>query len=375
MTQAELKRVTGLSAGAISTIVSEFLSEGTLERNGQTPRGAPLRFARRAGLVVGMDLDHRRLRVLLADQSHTVLGEAISEIDVDHDASEAVGRAREVTDRLLANLGATHTEVVGVGVGIAGPIDSLSGEVASSSVLPGWVGVRPGDAMEAGLGLPVVVDNSANLGALGEALWGIARGVRDLVFVQVGSGIGAGLILSGRIYRGAYGTAGEIGHSVVDDRGLLCRCGSRGCLETVAGLDTLLSRPQGGDLTSTEFLSLVARGDIGACRLVAGAGDAVGAVVATLCNQIGPQLVVIGGELAATGAVLVEPLRRAVERLTIESIAQRVTVQAGQLGDRAEALGAVALALCGSEGVSGLPRIGVDSRKSETVHGATNSVS
>jgi predicted NBD/HSP70 family sugar kinase len=354
MAQAELVRTTGLASATVSNIVAELRDAGMLERRDGSAR-APLFFSQRAGLVVGMDLDHRRLRVILADQSHTVLGEMVQELDVDHQADEAVQRAREVTDELLGKLGMARSSVIAVGMGLSGPIDPRTGEVASSAILPGWVGVRAGEAMSAALGLPVRVDNSANLAALGEAVWGVARGCRHLAYIQVGTGIGAGLLLEGRLYRGMYGTVGEIGHTVVDPGGALCRCGSRGCLETVAGLESLVAaarRQHGPTLDEDGLLALVAAGDIGARRLVADAGAAVGAAVANLCNLLCPQRVVIGGQLARTGEVLLEPLRRAVERDAIERVAQAVQIVSGELGDRAETMGAIALAL-GAEPVDG----------------------
>jgi predicted NBD/HSP70 family sugar kinase len=347
LTQADVVRATGLAAATVSTIVAELRDDGLLERRDGSPR-APLHFTQRAGLVVGMDLDHRRLRVILADQSHTVLGEVVCELDVDHQAEEAVRRAGEATDDLLEKLGAKRADVVGIGMGLSGPIDPQTGEVASSAILPGWVGIRAGEAMHAALGRPVVVDNSANLAALGEAAWGAARGCQHVAYVQVGTGIGAGLLLNGHLYRGAYRTVGEIGHTVVQRDGALCRCGSRGCLETVAGLEALLEqarRRHGSDLGPDGLLGLVEAGDIGVRRLVADAGAAVGAAVANLCNLLCPQRVVIGGQLANTGSVLLDPLRRAVDRDAIERVAQAVQIVPGELGDRAETMGAVALAL------------------------------
>ena len=347
MTQAEIVRTTGLASATVSNIVAELRDEGVLERRDSSPR-APLYFGQRAGLVVGMDLDHRRLRVIVADQSHTVLAELVQEMDVDHQAAEAMQRAREMTDDLLDKIGAQRSNVIAAGMGLSGPIDPQTGEVASSAILPGWVGVRAGDAMSAALELPIRVDNSANLAVLGESVWGAARGCRHVAFVQVGTGIGAGLLLEGRLYRGTYGTVGEIGHTIVDPGGALCRCGSRGCLETVAGLESLVEaarRQHGPTFDADDFLALISAGDIGARRLVSDAGAAVGAAVATLCNLLCPQRVVIGGQLAATGDVLLDPLRRAVARDAMERVAQVVQIVPGQLGDRAETMGAIALAL------------------------------
>src|SRR5436190_173756 len=222
----------------------------------------------------------------------------------------------------------------------------LIGELGSSTILPGWVGVRAAEAMSERLGLDVVADNDANLGALAEWVHGAGRGCNTVVYVKISNGIGAGLIIDGQPFRGANGTAGELGHTVVDGHGRICRCGNRGCLETVAGAQALLDdlRPSRGELTAEQLLDRAAAGD-GACRrVIADAGSAVGSTLATLCNLIDPQRIVIGGELAAAGELLLEPARAALARGAIPSAAD-ATLVLGVLGDHAEVLGAVTLAL------------------------------
>jgi predicted NBD/HSP70 family sugar kinase len=207
--------------------------------------------------------------------------------------------------------------------------------------------VAAADEMRRRLQLPIAVDNDANLGALAEAAFGAARDASDLVYIKVSSGIGAGLILNGRLYRGAAGLAGELGHVLVDPDGLVCRCGNRGCLETLAAaeaLSDLLSRSHGKSLTVTEMLALARDADLGCQRVIADAGRVVGRAVADLCNYLNPDLVVVGGDLSAAGDLVLEPMREAVRRFAIPAAAEDVEIVAGTLGDRAELLGALALA-------------------------------
>ena len=124
--------------------------------------------------------------------------------------------------------------MLGVGVAIAGPVDPTRSALHPLLILPGWEGVDLADELGARLGLPVHVDNDANLGALAEVTLGAGRNARTAAYLQVGGGVGAGLIVDGRPFRGAFGTAGEMGHIVIDENGAICRCGNRGCLETVA---------------------------------------------------------------------------------------------------------------------------------------------
>ena len=180
------------------------------------------------------------MRVAVADLAHTVLAEAEEPLDVDHEADEGVALAGRLVRRLLDEVGVAADRVTGVGMGLPGPLRRDSGEVGDSAILPGWIGARPEALMQAELGLPVRVENDANLGALAEIVWGAGRDCTDLVYVKVATGVGAGLVLNGRLYHGAGGTAGEIGHVTIDDGGPVCRCGNRGCLEAFAGAEAVL---------------------------------------------------------------------------------------------------------------------------------------
>ena len=142
---------------------------------------------------------------------------------------------------MLQEAGIDRSQVIAAGVGIPGPIDHATGSVASSTILPGWSGVSAARELEQLLQIPVRVDNDANLGALGEVTYGAGQGLSDVVYVRLTSGIGSGLILGGRLHHGANGFAGELGHVQVRPEGIVCRCGNRGCLETVAAGDALLA--------------------------------------------------------------------------------------------------------------------------------------
>jgi predicted NBD/HSP70 family sugar kinase len=220
--------------------------------------------------------------------------------------------------------------------------------VGSSSILPGWVGVRAAEELESRLGLAVSVDNDANLGALAELHWGAAADHRNVVYLKVSTGIGAGLIIEGSLFLGTGGMAGEIGHAIVDEQGAVCRCGKRGCLETLAGASALveLLEPRLGRVISTrELLELAASGDSGARRVIADAGRHIGGTLATLCDLFNPELIVVGGELSAAGDLLIDPMREQVDRNAIPATARDVEIVAGVLGARAELLGALALVL------------------------------
>ncbi len=358
--RADLARITGLSRSTISTIVSDLLDTGLVgERDGHPADGAqagrpPVMVSLNpsAGLAVGVDFGHRHLRVAVSDLSHRVLAEAWRELNVDHSADHGLAAAAEFVDQVLDEAGADRARVIGVGMGLPAPIDRTTGTVQGASILPGWVGVDAAAEAASRFGLPVQVENDANLGALAELSWGAAKGKSEVAYIKVATGIGAGLISGGRLQHGVGGTAGEIGHTVIADGGPVCRCGNRGCLETLAStrsIAELLSASRAEEVSSKRVLELSAAGDAAAQRLVGDAGRAIGIAVANLCNLLNPQCVIVGGDLGVAGETLLEPLRDTVRRNAIPNAVENVEIVAGVLGERAELLGALALVMHESE--------------------------
>jgi predicted NBD/HSP70 family sugar kinase len=349
MTQADLARASGLSPATVSSIARELREGGWLveaDAEGGGRRSA-LALNRAAGVAVGIDFGHSHVRVAIADLAHTVIAEAEEPLDVDHEAEQGIGLAGSMVRRLLGEVGVEPERVMGVGMGMPGPLRRDTGEVGDSAILPGWIGSRPEELMRAELGLAVRVENDANLGALAEIVWGAGRGCSDVLYVKVATGVGAGLVLRGRLYHGAAGTAGEIGHMTIDEAGPVCRCGNRGCLEAFAGAEAVLEplrRRHGPALTLREVVAQAHAGDLGCTRVIADAGRALGIAVAGVCNLLAPERVVVGGELAQAGELLIEPVRAMVRRSAIAAT-REVPVTAGVLGERAEVLGAVALVL------------------------------
>lgn len=351
LTQAEIARTTGLSAATVSNIVRELKESGTVE---VTPTSAGGRRARSvslsgdAGIVIGVDFGHTHLRVAVGNLAHQILAEEAEPLDVDASAEQGFDRAELLVGCLLDATGVDRAKVAGVGLGVPGPIDVASGMLGSTSILPGWSGTQPALALGERIGVPVAVDNDANLGALGELVWGSGRGVRDLAYIKVAGGVGAGLVIDGQIYRGPGGTAGEIGHITLDESGPVCRCGNRGCLETFTAARyvlPLLEPTHGTGLTMEKVVALAKEGDPGCRRVVADVGRYIGSGVASLCNLLNPSRVVLGGDLAEAGELVLGPIRTSVGRYAIPSAARQLELVPGSLGGRAEVLGALALAL------------------------------
>jgi glucokinase-like ROK family protein len=305
-----------------------------------------LSFDASAGAAVGIDFGHSHLRVAVSDLAGTILSERKQPLDTDHDAQQGLELAAAMVTEALADAGVQRTSVIGAGMGLPGPIEQVGGTVGSSAILPGWIGMTAASEMRRRLDFPVLVDNDANLGALAEAAFGAGQDAGDLIYLKVSSGIGAGLILNGRLYRGSAGLAGELGHVLVDPDGIVCRCGNRGCLETIAAtgaLVDLLRRSHGEDLTTEAMLEAARRGDLGCRRVIHDAGRALGQVVATLLNVLNPELLVVGGDLAGAGDLLLDGMRESVSRAALPEAARRAGIVAGVLGERAQVLGALAL--------------------------------
>jgi predicted NBD/HSP70 family sugar kinase len=277
-----------------------------------------------------------------------VLAELSQDIDVDHAATDGLDTAVRLVEAALAEADIPHDRVLGVGMGLPGPIHVPGGTVGSTSILPGWVGVDARAVMSERLGLPVRVENDANLGALAELVFGAGRGLQDFVYIKVSSGIGAGFVIGGRLHRGVGGTAGEIGHTQFREGGDVCRCGNRGCLETTAAagaITSAVSAGRGERVTVARVIELNDAGDALAQRVLADAGREIGVAVANLCNLFNPERVIVGGELSAAGEVLLAPIVQSLRRHAIPTAAADVDVVAGRLGKRAEVMGALAVVL------------------------------
>jgi predicted NBD/HSP70 family sugar kinase len=358
-TRGDLATLTGLSRATISSLVADLQERGLVAE--RTPdarrepgaRGRPPTFVRltpSVGIAVALDFGHTDLRIAIGDLSSEVLVDRHVGLDVDALADDALRVAALLVDEALAETSFSKADVVGAVAGLPGPINTRTGFPGSREILPSWSGRDLAAQLAHHLGLPVQVDNDANLGAIGEHALGAGRGVDDLIYVKASAGIGAGIILGGRVHRGATGTAGEIGHVWTREDGEVCRCGNRGCLETVASAPALLAavRPlRGNGFSLDDMLALARAGDPATSRVLMDAGRAIGRALGNLCNSLNPAAIVVGGELSAAGPALLDGVREAVDRYAQPGAAAAVRVVAGQLGERAGVLGALTSATAG----------------------------
>ncbi len=355
ISQAEIARATGLSRTTVSTLIANLKESGLVsEVDLKTPDARGGRPAVRlvlhnpAQFVAGIDFGHSHVQVAIGDLAHNVLGERRCDLDVNHHAAEALDAAARMFVEVLTQLGLNRKQVTAAGIGIPGPVDRARGTAGSATILPGWIGLRIASEMTERLGVPVEIENDANLGALAELTWGAGRDCSNFAYVKAATGIGAGIVIDGRLLRGATGTAGEIGHTTLDEMGPLCYCGNRGCLETVASgpaIIELVGRVNGESLSLSRIVELASNGDPRCRRAISDAGREIGVAVAGLCNLINPQRVIVGGLLCRTGEVLLQPLRESIRRYAVQAAAKSVDVCPPVFLERAELIGSLALAL------------------------------
>jgi predicted NBD/HSP70 family sugar kinase len=346
--QVELARAIGVSPATVSTLVQEMVADGWVSvtesvHNGR--RAKSVRIEGGSGLLIGIDLAHRHLRVVLAGADYEALAEEATLLTGSRSLVEDVERARAVIDRLLAETGRGRDDVLATGVAVPAPVDPVTGTPMPTGILLGWSdGDRAAERIAEGLGTEIHLGNDANLGLIAESIWGAARGEHDVAYIHIATGIGTGLMAGGRVLHGARGMAGELGHNTIDENGPLCRCGNRGCVDVYASTPAvlrLLSDRHGTELELPDLLRLVEQRDHAALRVIEDAGRYVGPPVAQLCNLLNPSVVLIGGDLTAAGDTLLEPVRNAVRRHTMPGAGDTVRITTGMLGERAAALGAL----------------------------------
>jgi predicted NBD/HSP70 family sugar kinase len=356
VTRADLSLITGLSRSAVAETVQDLLNErliaeDVLAAGGRgAGRGRPsalLVASGGTGSVVGIDFDHERVTVAVAGSDGSIRGEEHAAVNVDSEAAAALDVAVGMVHRLLGQTGTSMSDIRSIAAGVPAPLDVRTNRIHSASVLTGWVGLDPAEELSNRLGRPVLIGNDADLGAVGELRYGAAKGARDFIYVKASEGIGAGLVLGGSAYHGATGAAGEIGHTRLGEQGTWCRCGNRGCLETVVSstlvrrLMTELGIPRGRDETFP--LADAAKHPVTG-RFISEAGRTLGRVLADLCNCLNPSLIVLGGELGTAGEPLADGVRESINRFAQPATAASLEVKVGALGLRAELLGAVSLA-------------------------------
>lgn len=310
--------------------------------------------------IVGVDLGGTQIRACLSDAEGNMLHRARQWTLAREGLQPVLGRINEAIRQVLE--GTERGAVLAIGIASPGPLDPRTGVVIAPPNLPGWDNVPLRDIMEEEFGLPVHVNNDANLAALAEHRFGAGKGTTDLVYLTISTGIGGGIISGGQLLLGAHGLAGEPGHTTVEPAGPRCKCGNVGCLECLSagpaiarhatqlirqGQDSALSEllGSGTELTAEMVGKAALEGDRVAVQAIERAAYYLGIGVLNLIHIFDPNMVVLGGGVTKVGALLFDPVRAWVREHALTPVQRETPIVPAVLGDQVGLLGAVAWAM------------------------------
>ncbi|HEU4745835.1 MAG TPA: ROK family transcriptional regulator [Anaerolineales bacterium] len=355
--RAEIARLTGLSPATVSGIVTELIQENLVfeKETGDSSGGRrPIMLAinPHGGCVVGIKVMEDHAIGALTDLEATPLGK--QSYPLTDTTPRAVAQAlSELVSELLRTTDNPAPNLMGVGVGLAGIVDSGQGVVRQSPFF-GWNDVPLRELIQNKVNVPVYIDNDVNTLAFAEKWFGAGRGIDDFLVVTIGRGIGLGIVVNGQFHHGTRGSAGELGHTVVHPGGELCACGKRGCLEMYVSEPAMLRQAaeayHQGRLSSLpknpeEMIALANEGETAIQEIFAHTGRLLGQSIANLINIFNPERILINGEGVRAGAWLFDPMRAAIDEHTMPSLRQDVSIFVEPLGDDAWARGAASLVL------------------------------
>lgn len=365
ISRIELAHKLGLTRSAITATVNDLLNDDIVhEVKGKYPKGRKpivLEINPEKGFVAGVDIGATHITTLLANYAAQVVDEFERSIDITEGPHKILDRVCDMIKEMASRSNIPMERIHAMGVGVPGPVVAGQGMVSDPPIMPGWDGFLIDSYLYQKLGMPVTVANDAELGAVGEWAYGAGRGERYLAYIKVGRGIGAGLLMDGQIYHGATGSAGEIGHITLEEDGPLCSCGNRGCLEAMAGgnavaVNAIQKIKNGGrstlssikpieSITSREVIDEASRGDLLSQQILIDAGRHLGTAIAGLVNLFNPNIVIIGGNMARIGDLMLEPIRKVVQERSLHVASSNLRISTALLGKRSSGMGAIVEAL------------------------------
>ncbi|OZM71936.1 sugar kinase [Amycolatopsis antarctica] len=368
VTRPELSSRTGLGRTAITQRTTVLLDAGLLEEgelNASTGgrQARSLRFAKDAGRILCAELGATGFTAGITDLTGSVLASRHVECAIAQGPELVLDEVEKILDELLATEGCAPEDVWGVGVGVPGPVEFATGRPSEPPIMPGWNNFGVRERLGARFQAPVWVDNEVNLLCLGELRTPGASVGGELLYIKIGTGIGAGISSAGQLHRGAQGCAGDIGHAAVsDDSAVICRCGKTGCLEALAGGAALArdaealaggghSEPlarilrENGSLTSIDVAAAAQAGDHQAVQLLTQAGKRIGAMLATLVNFYNPQVILLGGRVSDAGDLFLASIRETIYRRSLPLSTRELRIDRARLGDEGGLIGAAYMVL------------------------------
>jgi glucokinase len=303
-------------------------------------------------LSIGVDIGGSHISAALVNSNGKVITKKVISFLLPPDGKKGLFIIEQLIHEVVYARLARLDSIIGVGVSCPGSIDFQQGVViADSPNLIGWKGTRIRQALETTFKIPVVIDNDANLAVWGEKYWGAGKNSRNLICLTLGTGVGGGIIINNKIYRGSHFYAGEIGHMKIKPDGPLCSCGSRGCLEALVGAGAIVRefiKPKttstiSSQITAKTVFDAARRGNKTARKVVYQTVCYLGYAIASLVNIFDPEIIVLGGGVAQAGNILFQPIREMVNANIMPHPLRDVRIVTAKLGENAGLLGAVAL--------------------------------
>jgi predicted NBD/HSP70 family sugar kinase len=362
ISRAALVRQTGLSAGTISSLVNillenEFVYEAGSGKSSGGRRPILLQFNYKARYILGVDMGATHIMAVLMDLEGCVVASKNIKYDVINDPDGTIYIISEMAQELLTQEGLSKKVVTGMGITLPTPLAGKNLDRLTTIYFPAWENCDIRASIQPHFDIPMYIENDANAGAIAEKWWGNGRDYSNLAYIKLATGVGSGLILNNEIFRGNGGTAGEIGHTTIDPTGPTCRCGNQGCLESMVGIPAIIKeaeqrlrkdRPDwvsNTPITIESIIRAALSGDPTARSIIENAGSFLGIGIANLVNVFNPGLVVLGGDLAAAGDLLLNAVRATVIRRAMPKASSEVKITISTLGDDAVAIGAATLAM------------------------------
>jgi glucokinase-like ROK family protein len=350
----------------VNAVIAGLLEQGWLDRSGQREssggrRAETLCLHPALGVLLCADLGATSIEVAVLSLDLQVMARHGEAIDVRLGPGLVLSRIRALMREVLQGCKLTQRDVLAIGMGVPGPVDFTTGQLVEPPLMPQWDSFSIRDDLRAEYDAPVWVDNDVNLMALAE-LWRLKRELANFLVVKVGTGIGCGVVCHGEVYRGANGSAGDVGHICVDPAGPRCHCGNVGCVETMAGGPAIAREATAaaqdgrspvlaerlaaaGALTPEDVGNASRAGDAAANRIVQGAGMSIGQMLASVVNFFNPSHVFVGGGLTRIGPLFLASLRQCVYQRSLALSTRHLEVGYTPLGDQAGLIGAGVLAL------------------------------
>ena len=375
LTQVELAENTGLSTATVSNLVRQLVDDGVFEtsssiRSGR--RASLVSISRGEGITAGFCIGVRSLDLCITDSANTLLAQHSLPLGARHQADSTLERSAVLLKETLTSIDASADELIGIGVGLSAPVDYKLQKISVSGILPGWEDVDISGYYSSIFHVKTTIDNDANLAALAQLrLSSPEEREADFVFINAGDGIGSGIVVNGQIMRGATGMAGEIGHIQVDPLGGVCSCGNRGCLNTVVNeqrLVSLLAVTHGNITTLDDLIEQANSGDAGCRRVISDAALRIGTAVADLCISVDPEVIILGGKLAAARDSFFDSFQESVQRLLFPEVLTPIKII---LADPSLTRPERGAALLGLESASSISRIKLDSIAAQDVDTGT----